>query len=286
VHTACGGVLPQYYGANTLSKKRAPTRGRRLRTSRGKTPFALEPRTRGAERPSSLALEPVASHSSQHSCLSSSAPGRGKPPWRLAGRPWPPMDPMARWRCAPPASVAHLLAWHTPPAPSSNKKSPPSGGVALLCAPPRRFAATHRAFCLAFRPSPSFTGRHDNLVAPISHGRCAGVAELLSSQCSHYCWSSRAIRRSAFFVRKRSGLHQGPSKIGHPVARRTSRRAGTHTAGCSALPAWVRPAARARRRAAAASTLSAATKRRAEDRPAGIARRRHAQLRATSFVFV
>ena len=70
--------------------------------------------------------------------------------------------------------------------------------------------------------------------------RRAGVAELLSSQYSHYCWSSRAIRRSAFFVRKRSGLHQGPSKIVHPVARRTSRRAVTHTAGCSALPAWVR----------------------------------------------
>jgi len=77
-------------------------------------------------------------------------------------------------------------------------------------------------------------------MAPLSHACGAGLAELLSSQCSHYCWSSRAIRRSAFFVSRRSGLHQGPSKIGHSVARRTSRRAVTHTAGCSSLPAWVR----------------------------------------------
>ena len=61
----------------------------------------------------------------------------------------------------------------------------------------------------------------------------------------------------------RCGLHQIPSTFGHLVDRRTSRRAVTHTAGRSALPAW----ARARRRAAAASALSTATERQAEDRP-------------------
>ena len=68
----------------------------------------------------------------------------------------------------------------------------------------------------------------------------------------------------------RCGLHQIPSTFGHLVDRRTSRRAVTHTAGRSALPAW----ARACRRAVAASALSTATRRQAEDRPAGFARRR------------
>ena len=36
----------------------------------------------------------------------------------------------------------------------------------------------------------------------------------------------------------RCSLHQVPSTFGHLVDRRTSRRAVTHTAGRSALPAW------------------------------------------------
>jgi len=41
-------------------------------------------------------------------------------------------------------------------------------------------------------------------------------------------------------VNGRCGLHQVPSTFGHLVDRRTSRRAVTHTAGRSALPAWAR----------------------------------------------
>jgi hypothetical protein len=171
---------------------------------------------------------------------------------------------MAHLRCAPLASVAHLLAWHTPPAPSSNKKSPPSVRVALLCAPPRRFAATHRAFCLAL-PPPSFTGRHDNLVAPISHACGAGLAEQLLSHSCHYCSSRRAILRSAFFVTgdavcTRTRLRSPSGRSSHLPVRGHSHSWPLRSAGLS-------PAARARRRAAAASALPAATKRQAENRP-------------------
>ena len=68
----------------------------------------------------------------------------------------------------------------------------------------------------------------------------------------------------------RCGLHQVPSTFGHLVDRRTSRRAVTHTAGRSALPAWARACADA----VAVSALSTATERQAEDCPAGFARRR------------
>ena len=137
--------------------------------------------------------------------------------------------------------------------------------VALLCAPPRRFAATHRAFCLAFHPSPSFTGRHDNLVAPISHACGAGLAEQLLSHSCHYCSSRRAIHRSAFFVTgdavcTRTRLRSPSGRSSHLPVRGHSHSWPLRSAGLS-------PAARARRRAAAASALPAATKRQAENRP-------------------
>ena len=79
----------------------------------------------------------------------------------------------------------------------------------------------------------------------------------------------------------RCGLHQIPSTFGHLVDRRTSRRAVTHTAGRSALPAWalLREHIAVRRRRAR-YRLQRSVKPRAARH--GIARRRWARLRTVA----
>ena len=67
-----------------------------------------------------------------------------------------------------------------------------------------------------------------------------------------------------------------------PFGRSSHLPARGHSYSWLLLSAGLGPAARARRRAAAASALSAATKRRAEDRPAGVARRRWARPRTVA----